>query len=92
LIFFSAGAGILANLSNTNFIIIAISYISPFRYCCELFLRRILAGKDENMSDAILGFMDYDYGYIKCYSILIFITILAIGVAWTALHIRSKYY
>jgi hypothetical protein len=87
-ILFSFGAGSLTNLGSTNVVVTFLSYISPFRYSCELFMRRLLAGRE--YKNTVLNFLDYTYGYEICYFSLIALTVFFILLAWLIIYLRSK--
>lgn len=85
------GAGFLANASNNaNYLVLFLSYVSPLHYSGELLLRRILAGRNEDINQQILDFFGYDYGNLKCVLILIGFWVGFTILGWAVLLFRGK--
>lgn len=89
---FAMGAGFLANAANNaNWFVLGLSYISPLHFSCELLLRRILAGRDnEIINQEILAFFGYTKGAPTCVAVLVGFWFGFTILGWLVLVWRGK--
>ena len=84
LILFSFGAGFYANTgSGANFVVDAITYISPMRFSTELLMRRALSGKTG--ASQVLSLLGYTWGNPVCFTLLAFSAVEYFFVGWLCL-------
>ena len=84
-----------------NWVIKFLSYISAFRYSCELLMRNVLSKMPEpyewidpraSIEYVILDYlMDYTWGYTTCFVVLSCMTVIYFFLAWGVLLWKSRY-
>lgn len=91
LIMFSFGAGFYANTgAQANFVVQAITYISPMRYSTELLMRRVVAGKPGG--DAVLDALGFTWGSTTCVMLLIGFIFACFIAGWAVLLWKTREY
>ena len=91
LIMYCFGAGFYANTgSGMNFVVRFISWISPMRYCTELLVSFVLAGKPGG--EVVLETFGFTWGTATCTLLLILWIITCFLVGWISLLWRTRNY
>ena len=91
LIAFSFGGGFYANTGEGgNYLVQAISYVSPIRYTTELLLGRVVAGKEGG--EELLEQLGLTWGFDTCIYLLIAFTLACFTAGWIILlYVTRKY-
>ena len=76
------GAGMLVNAATTNWLGTFLQWISPLRYINELGMRRMLAGRNDQVQDAVLERLGFTWGTTTCYVLayMYFLGCLGLGL------------
>lgn len=89
-VLFNMGSGMMVNTgSSSNFVIKALSWISPLHYCVELLMYRLLDGKNPFIVAEIESYLGFTYGVAHCYIYLACFFVVTMFVAWLFILQRS---
>ena len=76
------GAGMLTNVGTSNWFGKFVQWISPLRFLNELLFRRMLAGRNEFISDIILEQLGFTWGMQWCSIGLLAYMVVTLGLGW----------
>ena len=86
---FSFGGGFYANTgANENYVVEALTYISPVRFSSELLMRRVLAGREE--TDIILEQLGFTWGEERCILCLIIFLVVCFFMGWASFLFKMR--
>jgi hypothetical protein len=89
-VLFNMGSGMMVNTgSSSNYVIKALSWISPLHYSVELLMYRLLDGKNELLVQEIDTYLGFTYGDTHCYIFLTCFFFVTMFVAWIFILQRS---
>jgi len=83
-------AGVLSNADSMNPFIKFCSWISPHRYACELYVRRVSIMIEDDLRDILLSKLGFTYGDSLCLIVLASEFIAFTALAFLVINLKNR--